>query len=245
MSWDTGLKRAPQELISSYGITDWETFVNHSNIIAPQVLTALQDHGLCLANRTKVLDFGCGIGRTLAKLFIEHKIPTHASDVNPLAYEYLKSILPSLNLLQTNFYPPTPYDSDYFDAIYSISVWTHLKPEEQLEWLSEMKRILAPNGVILISFIGPDGLQIRKERFESWKHVSDIDIMREGIKFIPYQDYSEALEKIGIKSTYGTAIHTHDFIYNEWAKILRVETIVEKGIAGCQSYVILRKSDCP
>ena len=52
MSWDQGLKRAPQELISSYGIRDWETFVNHSNIIAPQFLP-LQDHGLSLASNLR------------------------------------------------------------------------------------------------------------------------------------------------------------------------------------------------
>jgi len=57
--------------------------------------------------------------------------------------------------------PPLSYPEDYFDLVYCISVFTHLNESMQDAWLTELKRILKPKGVLLVTIFGrgtTDGL---------------------------------------------------------------------------------------
>jgi len=179
------------------------------------------------------------------KLRAEHGIPTHACDVNPLAIEYIKAQKISVDIVNNSFNPPLPYPESFFDAIYSISVWTHLNPRDQVVWLKEIHRVLRIGGIALISFIGPDGLAMRRERFDTWKNIDSNGIASNGITFVPYKGSPGAYEKIGITSPYGTVIHTKRFIQNSWGEYFSVSEIVDRGIANSQSYVVLRKDGVP
>ena len=48
--------------------------------------------------------------------------------------------------------PPLPYADGSFDLIYGVSVFTHLSEEHQRAWLPELRRILKPGGLLLLSF---------------------------------------------------------------------------------------------
>jgi SAM-dependent methyltransferase len=49
---------------------------------------------------------------------------------------------------------PLDYDAESFDVVYALSVFTHLPMPLQLHWISEMRRILKPGGVLLMSLHG-------------------------------------------------------------------------------------------
>jgi SAM-dependent methyltransferase len=46
-----------------------------------------------------------------------------------------------------NTNPPTPFQENSFDMIYSFSVFSHLSEDFHLELLQEIKRILKPGGI--------------------------------------------------------------------------------------------------
>jgi hypothetical protein len=73
----------------------------------------------------KVLDWGVGHGRVIRFL----------PDVGPLM-------------------PPMPFASDMFTLVYGISVMTHLTRTVQEAWLDEIKRVLCPGGLALLTFAG-------------------------------------------------------------------------------------------
>ena len=51
-------------------------------------------------------------------------------------------------------YPPLRYDSNVFDFVYARSVFTHLSEALQVEWFTELRRILAPGGFLLFTVSG-------------------------------------------------------------------------------------------
>ena len=50
--------------------------------------------------------------------------------------------------------PPLPCESDSFDCIYCLSVFTHLSEELHYAWAEELTRVVKPGGLILISTQG-------------------------------------------------------------------------------------------
>lgn len=54
----------------------------------------------------------------------------------------------------SELYPPLPYEDESFDAVFGLSVMTHLRRTCQLQWLREIKRVLRPGGVFLATIHG-------------------------------------------------------------------------------------------
>ena len=49
---------------------------------------------------------------------------------------------------------PLPYADGQFDLVYAFSVFTHLTERMQHEWIAEVRRVLAPGGLLLFSTKG-------------------------------------------------------------------------------------------
>ncbi len=45
--------------------------------------------------------------------------------------------------------PPLPFEDASFGLVYAISVWSHLSAEAALRWFAEMRRIVAPGGLLV------------------------------------------------------------------------------------------------
>jgi SAM-dependent methyltransferase len=103
----------------------------------------------------RVLDFGCGCGRTIRWLLRDHGgVEFHGADVDADAIEWCKAHLQGAQFLTTAPEPPLPYPDAHFDAIYCLSVFTHLDEAMQDLWLAELSRLLKPGGVLLLSVHG-------------------------------------------------------------------------------------------
>jgi SAM-dependent methyltransferase len=123
--------------------------------------------GVDLAQCRRILDFGCGCGRTLRWLLRAFpEVEFYGADVDQEAIDWCSRKLPSDHFIRNGPLPPLPYPDRHFDAIYCLSVFTHLDEPAQDMWFTELRRLLAPDGVLLISVHGegatkaldPDGL---------------------------------------------------------------------------------------
>ena len=105
-------------------------------------------------NVKRVLDLGCGSGRhlvALSKLGFE----MYGFDASPKALAMSKEWLVEEGLhaeLTTHLMEePFPYDDQFFDAVVSFQVIHHNLFKDILVTVSEIERVLRPEGVIFIS----------------------------------------------------------------------------------------------
>lgn len=105
-----------------------------------------------------MLDFGCGCGR-LARMFKGHPHEVHGCDVDPRHVVWAKQNLTHMKVAHTSVQPPLPYCNDAFDAIISISVFTHLNERSHLQFLVELHRICKPGGQLFLTVHGAHALE--------------------------------------------------------------------------------------
>ena len=106
-----------------------------------------------LTDGAAALDFGCGCGRTL--LWLVRQFPHvrwHGTDVDAESIEWCRASINGGVFTVNGPLPPLPYPDASFDLIYGVSVFTHLSEEHQRTWLPELRRILKPGGLLLLSF---------------------------------------------------------------------------------------------
>ncbi len=120
---------------------------------AERLQEAMAYAGFELRDGAAALDFGCGCGRTL--LWLARQFPNvrwHGTDVDAESVEWCRASIPGGVFTVNGPLPPLPYADGSFDLIYGVSVFTHLSEEHQRAWLPELRRVLKPGGLLLLSF---------------------------------------------------------------------------------------------
>jgi len=104
----------------------------------------------------KVLDWGCGPARLLRHLpeLLGPESEIHGTDYNPKSIRWNTENLPGIRFNLNKLEARLPYDSNSFDAIYGISIFTHLSESMHSEWYNELHRILKPGGLLLLTTQG-------------------------------------------------------------------------------------------
>lgn len=108
-----------------------------------------------LKEGARILDFGCGCGRTLRWMIESHPQATfYGCDIDQEAIRWCRRNLPQGRFCVNSKMPPLGFESGYFDAAYCFSVFTHLNEPMQDAWLTELRRVLKPDGVLIITVHG-------------------------------------------------------------------------------------------
>jgi len=107
-------------------------------------------YGRPIGENTRVLDFGCGWGRTL-RFFLREVRPEglFGADVLPIAVETCRRTNPWCDFRLVSSLPPTDFAAESFDLIYLYSVFSHLSESAHDAWLREFTRILRPGGLVI------------------------------------------------------------------------------------------------
>jgi SAM-dependent methyltransferase len=134
--------RDPSELYEAVGST------------ARRELMAAIPPGFDIRGR-RILDFGCGAGRVLRHFIREGPGAEYwGCDINEESIEWLTANLsPPLHVFVNEELPPLPQPDASFDLIYCVSVFTHLD-RSWSQWMVELHRVLAPDGLLLATFLG-------------------------------------------------------------------------------------------
>ena len=98
------------------------------------------------------MDFGCSSGRVL-RHFVpemkEHGWKVSGVDVSARRIEWMRRNFPPEFQVYTGMaLPHLPFESNSFDVIYGLSVFTHLKYLWD-PWLLELRRVLKPGGLLI------------------------------------------------------------------------------------------------
>ena len=103
----------------------------------------------------RVLDFGCGPGRTLRNFLDEAQVAEiWGVDVDKRSIDELRATLvPPLHVAQCGYTPPLELETDSFDLAWAISVFTHLT-DNSIPWLLELHRLLNPGGLLIATYMG-------------------------------------------------------------------------------------------
>ncbi len=103
----------------------------------------------------RVLDFGCGAGRTLRHFAPEAETAEFwGCDIDGPSIDWLQNnMCPPFHAWQSVYVPPLGLEHGTFDLIYAISVFTHLTFNSSA-WLLELQRMLRPDGILIATFMG-------------------------------------------------------------------------------------------
>jgi SAM-dependent methyltransferase len=104
-----------------------------------------------------VLEWGCGPGRLIRHmpgLLAGRELRLVGSDYNPRSIAWTRANLPGIEFVENGLNPPLDVPDATFDAVYCVSVFTHLSEDVQLAWAAELARVLKPGGLLLCTTQG-------------------------------------------------------------------------------------------
>ncbi len=145
-------------------------YVQEFNQSGNEIVEMLKEYG-GLRPDHKILDVGCGIGRVAAALtnYLDEESTYDGFDIVRPAIEWCQRTYAEqhprfhfhrLDIAygrhQSGRLAPNqvrfPFESEYFDFVTSISLFTHMRPQGVEHYLSEIHRVLVPGGTCLNTF---------------------------------------------------------------------------------------------
>jgi SAM-dependent methyltransferase len=216
-----------------HGTDDIAGYENVGRVVADNVFSYLNlNRG---AASFRGLDFGSGSGRVLVplhELCRNHStsgepIEWFGSDVDRQAIAWAQENLGSIAKFVVNDpMPPLPFHDQFFDFIFSISVFTHIPEDMQFAWLAELNRVLKIGGSALFSTLSLDLLKNK---------LSDAEF-RKGFYYIDGGKGTDGLPRF-----YRDTHHSREYIEREWSRYFSIEVFKPKGIADHQDLILCKR----
>ncbi len=132
-----------------------------------------------------ILDFGCGCGR-FARMFKGHPGRVVGCDIDQRHVEWCSAMLKHMETRLSTVRPPIPFAENEFDAVISISVFTHLNESSSDQFLQELARVCRPDGMLFLTTHGRRAL----DRAVSEPKIRAMLSMREDLFQAARQEFS-------------------------------------------------------
>jgi SAM-dependent methyltransferase len=180
----------------------------------------------------RVLDWGCGCGR-VSRYFLPLPVVTvTGADVDPETVGWCRTNLPAGRWEVLPLRPPSILPDAGFDLAFGVSVFTHLKEPEQHAWLAELRRVIRPGGLALMTFHGEASVVwsgLSAERYTA--------LLRAGICDQPNPLYDADL---GEADYYRDTFHTAEYVRRVWGRYFDVLAVRPSYVAH-QDLAVLRR----
>jgi ubiquinone/menaquinone biosynthesis C-methylase UbiE len=149
-----GVQLPPDYLIYESFQINYHKYYTESIDSASWVATKLKRH--LKKESGRILDWGCGPGRIIRHLpvFFSEGWSCYGTDYNSKSIKWCSDNFKGIEFNNNSIDAQLPYPNNFFDAIYGLSVFTHLSAKMHQEWFVELLRVLKPGGVILVTTHG-------------------------------------------------------------------------------------------
>ena len=174
------------------------------------------------------------------------------SDVNPDHVKWCQENLKQVETRLNGAAPPLHFETANFDLVYSMSIFTHLPESSAIAWLREFKRVLKPNGTLIVTTHGipaletilssPAHLQMmirpRLEFENILKKFSEVPYV-----FQAYEEHLIDAAKAG--KDYGNTFIHPDYATELWTKAgFRLHQHLPGGMRAWQDIFVLSSVPC-
>jgi len=208
------------------------------------VVRSLEARGVDFKDLRRVLDFGCGCGRTL-RLLQRYAATTelHGCDIDKDAIAWTQANLPWVQTYVSTPTPPIRYRDATFDLVYSISIFSHLTEPGHLAWIAELRRVVASNGHVILTTHGPSAIKrIRGDAVA----CSNVGLTTNAVEVAEQQ-----LSKTGYafchqpgvahdESQYGMTFLTREYAERHWSKWFTIADYQDAGVDNWQDAFVLK-----
>ena len=218
-------------------------------ISLPITAVAIRE-GVRLDQKIRVLDFGCGVGRPLLHITREYPAPSYyACDIDDSAIAFIRKNYPQVQASVTRFSPPLPYETGFFDLVYSVSIFSHLNKEDHEIWLKELARVTKPGGWCFLTTLGYCCLAFHARGLGTQEASLRPRLEKDGFFFQEYDDWRENTRHqntlkvtslmVGVERSYGVTMITPEYIRKHWPAAGFEVRAVAEGIAHGQDLAVL------
>ncbi|GAA4372624.1 class I SAM-dependent methyltransferase [Hymenobacter koreensis] len=151
---NTGVKLPPDYLMYESFQLNYRKYYEGGRDTAAWVRDHLGKH-LELRNQ-HILDWGCGPGRVIRHLpeVVGQGCRYTGTDYNAQSIEWCRQHLSGIEFLLNGIDPPLQAADAAFDAVYGISIFTHLSAQGHQRWYDELMRVTRSGGVLLFTTHG-------------------------------------------------------------------------------------------
>jgi SAM-dependent methyltransferase len=216
-----------------WGDPDISTFLWSGDHCRKDIDRALQQLGIDWNTSGQILDFGCGCGRIFSYLPEEIHTRYVGVDTDGEAIAWCNKNHPQVTFLVNDPAPTLYFPDATFDLILAIAVFRHLDEENQFLWLEELRRVVKPGGIVMISLHG---------RF-CWQGFAESETKQlEEVGFLckPLKDpYQRSIFPEWYQATY----HHQDYIMKHYVKYFEIVEYITRGIENETDLVLCRKTN--
>ncbi|MEN8125900.1 MAG: class I SAM-dependent methyltransferase [Bacteroidota bacterium] len=178
----------------------------------------------------RILDWGCGPGRIIRHLpkVIGNSCEYYGTDYNKKSIDWCSKYIPNIHFNNNPLQAKLPYEDNFVDIIYGISIFTHLSKKLHYDWYKELFRVLKPQGIMFLTTQGENyKVKLTENELENFNQ-NDL-VVRGNVKE-GHRTYS--------------AFHPKEFmnkLFSEVDILEHIETKSEKGKWLPQDIWIIRK----
>lgn len=207
------------------GRPDWRDFLAGESALR-LFDAAAGRNGLPFRSARRVLDLGCGCGRLARHLPKLTGAEIYGADYNPRLAGWCARNLKGAFVVNGSL-PPLPFPDGHFDLVYLNSVFTHQRLATQNAWLGELRRVLRPGGLALVTFHDEDHAAVPAIG------LAPSDVVARG--FFVHNDRAEG-------SNYMATFQSRDFTSMQCAALFDVAEITSSDRTGLsQALAVLRR----
>lgn len=176
-----GVVLPPDYLIYESFQINYQKYYTDSKDTALWLKDLFEKH-IDLKNR-QILDWGCGPGRVIRHLpsVIGNGCGFFGTDYNSQSIEWCINNLKGISFNTNSLAAKLPYNDNFMDVIYGISVFTHLSGQMHFNWYNELYRVLKPGGIILVTTQG-DNFKVKLSTLEAEEYNNGQLVVRGKVK---------------------------------------------------------------
>jgi SAM-dependent methyltransferase len=182
-----------------------------------------------------VLDWGAGFGRVAMPLkrVFNRDARIIGCDIDQFNVDWAKNNIQDIRIDRCDLYPPILLPSESLDFVFAISVMTHLTETAQEIWLRELRRLVKPGGIVLLTVRG-DHLVV-EQQLRSPEVLKQL--ARSGISDIMLDDVNLKLEN---KTYYRGTVQLRQHVEQHWSR--HFEIVAYLPYVSLQDWVLMRKT---